>query len=124
MNKQVDLGYTPLCFAFLAGLCSNASLTALTSSVVEFSIFPLIALALVVYNSYQIYMTTALDSNMSKAALALFVAGFLAYTSFVRMQHPELGSNFFALMAVMLLAVYVAKLLGCFSQKKDQTEDA
>lgn len=124
MNKQVDLGYTPLYFAFLAGLCSNASLTTLTSSVVEFSIFPLIALALVIYNSYQIYMTTALDSEKSKAAIGLFVAGFLAYTSFVRMQHPELGSNFFALMGVMLLAVYVAKLLGCFSQKKDKVEDA
>jgi len=120
MNKQVELGYTPLGFAFLAGLCGNASLTTLTSSIVEFSIFPLIALALVIYNSYQIYMTTALEGNMNKAALGLFAAGFLSYTSFVRMQYPELGSNFFALMGVMLIAVWVAKVLGCFSQKKDE----
>lgn len=122
MSKSTDVGYTPLYFSFLAGLCGNASISTLFTNEVAFSIFPLIALALVIYNCYQIYMTTALEKYMSRASIGLFVVGFLAYSSFIRVEHPELGSNFFPLMGVMIIAVWVAKTLGLFSQKKTEKE--
>ena len=123
MSTISQTGYKPLYLSFLAGLCCNASFATLTTSEVAFSIFPLIALALVAYNWYQIYMTTALESHITKASLGLFVIGVMTYTSFVRMQYPELGSNLFAILIMLVLSVWVAKTLGFLGRKKSEETD-
>jgi len=119
MNTISQAGNKPLYFSFLAGLCGNASLATLTTSEVAFSIFPLIAFVLVVYNWYQVYMTTAIESHISKSSIGLFVIGVLAYTTFVRMEHPELGSNVLPLVIILGLAAWIAKNMGVFSGKKE-----
>lgn len=117
MTTTNQAGYKPLYFAFLAGLCGNATFATLTTSEVPFSIFPLIAFVLVAYNWYQVYMTSAIESHISKSSLGLFVVGVLIYTTFVRMEYPELGSNFLPLMLVLGLSAWVAKTIGVFSPK-------
>ena len=117
MTTENQAGYKPLYFSFLAGLCGNATLATLTMSEIQFSIFPLIALVLVVYNWYQVYMTSAIESHISKSSLGLFVIGVLIYTAFVRIEYPELGSNFLPLIVVLGLSAWVAKTLGVFSTK-------
>jgi hypothetical protein len=117
MTTKNQAGYKSLYFAFLAGLCGNATFATLTTSEVQFSIFPLIALALVAYNWYQVYMTSAIESHISKSSLGLFAIGVLTYTTFVRMEYPELGSNFLPLMLVLGLSVWVAKTIGVFGPK-------
>jgi len=117
MTTQNQAGYKPLYFSFLAGLCGNATFATLTTSEVTFSIFPLIALVLVAYNWYQVYMTSAIESHISKSSLGLFVIGVLTYTTFLRIEYPELGSNFLPLMLVLGLSVWVAKTVGVFERK-------
>lgn len=117
MTTKNQAGYKPLYFAFLAGLCGNATFATLTTSEVQFSVFPLIALALVAYNWYQVYMTSAIESHISKSSLGLFVIGVLIYTTFLRIEFPELGSNFLPLILVLVLSVWVAKTIGLFSPK-------
>lgn len=117
MTTNNQAGYKPLYFSFLAGLCGNATLATLTTSEVPFSIFPLIALVLVAYNWYQVYMTSAIESHISKSSLGLFVIGVLTYTTFVRMEYPELGSNVLPLIIVLGLSAWVAKTIGVFARK-------
>lgn len=123
MNLQVKGLNKPLVFSFLTGLCGNAALATLTSSEVAFSVFPLIAFGLAIYNWYQVYMTTAINSRISKSSVGLFVVGVLIYTVFLRIDHPDLGSNFLPIMIILGLLIWVANNLGVFSVKKNAADE-
>ena len=66
-----------LLLALIAGLSINGSFAALFSSVVPFSIFPLIALVLAVYCLHQRYLNRAMPDGMPKLAAACFLLGLL-----------------------------------------------
>lgn len=124
MGTNTQVGYSPLYFSFLVGLCGNATFATLTNSAVAFSIFPIIALALALYNGYKIYMKTELESDINKASIALFVLGILSYTAFVRMEHPELGSNLLPLLIILGVGAWVAKTLGVFASITNRKKEA
>ncbi len=73
-----------LLLALIAGLSINGSFAALFSSVVPFSIFPLIALVLAVYCLHQRYLNRAMPDGMPKLAAACFLLGLLLYSAIVR----------------------------------------
>ncbi|MCT4707590.1 YijD family membrane protein [Enterobacteriaceae bacterium H11S18] len=93
-----------LVLAFIAGLSINGSCAALFSSIVPFTIFPLIALVLTVYCLHQRYLNRTMPVGLPKLAAACFILGVLLYSAVVRAEYPAIGSNFLpAVLSVALL---------------------
>ncbi|MEL4016458.1 YijD family membrane protein [Dryocola clanedunensis] len=93
-----------LVLAFVAGLSINGTCAALFSSVVPFTIFPLIALVLTVYCLHQRYQNRTMPVGLPGLAAACFILGVLLYSAVVRAEYPAIGSNFVpAVLSVALL---------------------
>lgn len=96
-----------LLLALIAGLSINGSFAALFSSVVPFSIFPIIALALAVYCLHQRYQHRAMADGMPKLAAACFLLGVLLYSAIVRAEYPQIGSNFLPAIVAVALVLWI-----------------
>ncbi len=93
-----------LVLAWVAGLSINGTFAALFSSVVPFSIFPLIALVLALYCLHQRYQNRTMPVGLPSLAAACFVLGVLVYSAVVRVEYPAIGSNFLpSILSVALL---------------------
>ncbi|MEH0834626.1 YijD family membrane protein [Pectobacterium cacticida] len=94
MTENLHQENGTLVLALLAGLSVNGAFAALFSSVVPFSIFPLIALVLSVYCLHQRYLHHSMPEGIPMLAAACFLLGLLIYSAIVRVEYPEIGSNF------------------------------
>jgi pilus assembly protein TadC len=112
-----DSAKKTLILAVIVGMCSNSLLSALTTSEISFSIFPLIALVLAVQMLYQNYLRNPVAEELPLIGLACFFVGAFGYSAFVKAQYPESGSNFFAIVVTMLLLLWVGKKLGYIAKK-------
>ncbi|AFJ48870.1 YijD family membrane protein [Shimwellia blattae] len=83
-----------LLLALIAGLSINGSCAALFSSIVPFSVFPIIALVLAVYCLHQRYQNQTMPVGLPGLAAACFILGVLLYSAVVRAEYPAIGSNF------------------------------
>lgn len=117
-NNNVNRGSErkTLVLALVAGVCGDALLSWVTMSEVGFSIFPLIALVLAVQALYQEYLANPVSEDIPLVGLACFFVGAFGHSAFVKAQHPESGSNFFAIIVAMLLLAWVGKKLGFMSK--------
>ena len=85
--KQANQDRGTLLLALVAGLSINGTFAALFSSIVPFSVFPIISLVLTVYCLHQRYSTV------------------------VRAEYPDIGSNFFpAVLSVIMVFWIGAKM--------------
>ncbi|MDX6940797.1 YijD family membrane protein, partial [Enterobacter kobei] len=71
--------------------------------IVPFSIFPIIALVLTVYCLHQRYLNRTMPVGLPGLAAACFILGVLLYSTVVRAEYPDIGSNF--LPAVLSVAL-------------------
>ncbi len=92
--KETVLEKGTLLLAFIAGLSVNGTCAALFSSIVPFSVFPIISLALVAWCLHQRYQDSMMPEGLPGIAAACFVLGILIYSAVVRAEYPEIGSNF------------------------------
>ncbi|EKS1846750.1 YijD family membrane protein [Cronobacter muytjensii] len=93
-----------LLLALIAGLSINGTCAALFSSIVPFSIFPIISLALTVYCLHQRYLNRTMPVGLPGIAAACFILGVLLYSAVVRAEYPAIGSNFLpSVLSVVLL---------------------
>ncbi|WON76833.1 YijD family membrane protein [Serratia sp. UGAL515B_01] len=97
-----------LMLAFIAGLSINGAFTALFSSAVPFSIFPLIALALAVYCLHQRYLNQPMSDGIPKLVAACFLLGILAFSAYVRAEYPQMGSNFLPALICVALVFWIS----------------
>lgn len=119
MNEQTQKReLKPLLFALLTGFCGNASVGVLFNSHVTFSLFPLIALGLSVYCLYQRYVAAPLQNETPLLSGLSFLFGVLAYSVVVRVEHPQIGSNFVPLMLCMALLFWILYKMGLINRKK------
>lgn len=109
-----------LVLALIAGLSVNGSFAALFSSIVPFSIFPLIALVLSVYCLHQRYLNIEMPEGMPLLAAACFLLGLLLYSALVRVEYPQIGSNFLP----SLLCVVLVFWIGLRLKKRRPVDDA
>lgn len=96
-----------LLMAFITGLAINGSFSVLFSTFVPFSIFPLIALGLAVWNLHQRYLHCNMPDGIPALAAAFFLLGILAYSSLVRAEYPEIGSNFLPVVLMVALVFWI-----------------
>ncbi|MCC3704410.1 YijD family membrane protein [Rouxiella badensis] len=108
MTEQPRQDNGTLVLALIAGLSINGSFSALFSSVVAFSIFPIIALVLAVYCLHVRYQKSEMPFGIPKLAAACFVLGLLLYSTIVRAEYPQLGSNFLPSIICVVLVFWIA----------------
>ncbi|KAB8310460.1 YijD family membrane protein [Erwinia endophytica] len=96
-----------LLLAFLAGLSVNGSFSALFSSLVPFSVFPLIALGLSAWCLHQRYLNRAMPEGLPSITAAFFLLGILLYSAIVRAEYPAIGSNFVPTILMVALVFWI-----------------
>ncbi len=111
-----------LFLAVIAGLSCFATLEALFSRFISFSIFPLIAFGLSLYSIYQLHTVRPMTEGTPILVFACFLVGGFGYSAFSRMETPELGGNFLSILLCMGLLFWVLFKTGWLSFKlKEQT---
>ncbi len=108
MTEQPRQENGTLVLALIAGLSISGTFDALFSSVVPFSIFPIIALVLAVYCLNVRYQKSEMPFGVPKLAAACFVLGLLLYSTIVRAEHPQMGSNFIQSVICVVLVFWIA----------------
>ncbi len=106
--KQSGQDKGTLLLALIAGLSINGTFAAIFSSIVPFSIFPLIALVLTVYCLHQRYLNRTMPVGLPGLAAACFILGVLLYSTVVRAEYPDIGSNFFPAVLSVALVFWIA----------------
>ncbi|MGI8490251.1 YijD family membrane protein [Pectobacterium sp. S5] len=96
-----------LVLALIAGLSVNGAFAALFSSIVPFSIFPLIALILCIYCLHQRYLHHSMPEGIPMLAAASFLLGLLIYSAIVRVEYPAIGSNFIPSILCVVLVFWI-----------------
>ncbi len=112
MHEPNVIPKKPLLLALLIGICGDAFLAVVTESVVPFSFFPLIALLLAASQLYQYYRHEPMVGNTPSCILLCFFIGAFGHSALIKVQYPELGSNFFSLIAMLLLLAVLSIRLG------------
>lgn len=120
MPEQLMIPKKPLAMAMLIGICGDASLAVLTNSVVPFSFFPLIALWLAAYQLFQHYRHDPMVGNTPICTLLCFFIGVFGHSALLKVQYPELGSNFFSLIMMLLLLAALSIKLGLSIGNKEK----
>lgn len=96
-----------LLLALVAGLSINGTFTALFSSIVPFSIFPIISLVLSVWCLHQHYQNRTMPPGLPGIAAACFLLGVLLYSTVVRAEYPAIGSNFLPSILTVILLFWI-----------------
>jgi len=106
-NKPLRQEKSTLLLALIAGLSINGTFEALFSSVVAFSVFPIIALVLSVYCLHLRYQKCEMPAGVPILAAASFMLGLLLYSALIRAQYPQLGSNFLPSVICVALVFWI-----------------
>lgn len=118
MNKKGHCDKQTLLLAFIIGLSMNGSFSALFSAFVPFSIFPLIALGLAVWYLHQRYLHCDISKSLPTLVAAFFLLGILLYSTIVRVEHPDMGSNFVPTLLMVALLFWI--IFRVKAQKNDK----
>lgn len=122
--KQSGQDKGTLLLALIAGLSINGTFAALFSAIVPFSVFPVISLVLTVYCLHQRYqnrtMPVGLPVGLPGLAAACFILGVLLYSTVVRAEYPDIGSNFFPAVLSVILVFWIGFKLR--NRKEDTAE--
>lgn len=112
-----------LFLALIAGICGSATLGSLFTPKIAFSLFPIIAFVLAGYCFYQQHVVQPLTEGTPLIAFACFLVGAFGYFAFVRIQIPDLGGNFFAILMTLLLLFWVFFKTGWLSFNPSKKSD-
>jgi len=107
MTEQPNQDNGTLVLALIAGLSISGTFDAFFSSVVVFSIFPVIALVLAVYCLHLRYHQGEMPKGLPTLAAACFLLGLLLYSTIVRAEYPQIGSNFLPSVICVALVFWI-----------------
>ncbi len=111
-----------LILALIAGLSLNGSFMAMFSSVVPFSLFPLISLVLAVYSLHYHYHDSAMPQGFPSLAAASFLLGLLVYSAIIRAEYPAIGSNFIPAILAVVLVFWIGRKLKVLKRDNQDGE--
>ncbi|APG20734.1 hypothetical protein Y71_26500 [Kosakonia radicincitans DSM 16656] len=120
--KQSGQDKGTLLLALVAGLSINGAFSAVFSSVVPFSLFPVISLVLTVYCLHQRYQNRTMPVGLPGLAAACFILGVLLYSTVVRAEYPVIGSNFLPAVLSVVLVFWIGFRLRSRSRKHEASE--
>ena len=105
--KQTGQDKGTLLLALTAGLSINGTFAAIFSSIVPFSVFPMIALVLTVYCLHQRYLNRTMPVGLPALSAAFFILGVLLYSTVVRAEYPDIGSLFLPAVLSVILVFWI-----------------
>ncbi|MDF7679384.1 YijD family membrane protein [Enterobacteriaceae bacterium ESL0689] len=109
--KNLDQDKYTLLLALSAGLSVNGTFSALFSSFIQFSIFPILSLLLTIYCLHQRYQNQSMPAGLPGLAAACFIFGVLLYSAVVRVEYPEIGSNFLPVLLSGIILLWIGPRL-------------
>lgn len=118
--KQSNQDKGTLLLALVAGLSINGTFSALFSSIVPFSVFPIISPVLTVYCLHQRYLNRTMPVGLLDWLLPVFILGVLLYSTVVRAEYPAIGSNFFPAVLSVILVFWIGTKVR--NRKQEVTE--
>lgn len=107
MTEQPNRDNGTLLLALIAGLSISGTFDAFFSSVVAFSIFPIIALVLAVYCLHLRYHQGEMPKGLPTLSALCFLLGMLLYSTIARAEYPQIGSNFLPSVICVVLIFWV-----------------
>ncbi len=115
--KQQLFPRTLLLFGVILGFSLFASLTPLFFQAVSFSVYPVLTLGLAAHGFYHCYKAqteaNVLDhKEINLVSFASVLTGFFINLAYLGIDMPELGSNFFSVIAAMSLVLWLFFKLG------------
>ncbi|MEQ4924844.1 YijD family membrane protein [Proteus hauseri] len=113
-----------LLLAAVIGVALHGTYSTLFNSLVEWSIFPILSLVLAVYCLHQRYLHQPMTDGMPKLIFSFFLLGFFGYNAYIRMGNPEMGSNFFSSVAIVVMALWIYRQIKQRQRLRVQAEEA
>ncbi|PHM39516.1 membrane protein [Xenorhabdus mauleonii] len=121
--EQYRQDKSTMLLALIVGLATHGTFSTFFNSYVSFSIFPIITLALSLYCLHQRYLNYPMAEGLPKLATGCFFLGMFVYSAFIRVKHPEIGSNILPVIigTVLVFWIYLKarerKKLGLFKSE-------
>ncbi|CAG8999982.1 MAG: Inner membrane protein YijD [Candidatus Celerinatantimonas neptuna] len=115
----MKIKHKSLLLALLCGFTGNASLATVTIAVVPFSIFPWLSFVLAIWLLYQTYLSESVSGATPLYSGICILLGVLVYSVMLRVQYPQVGSNFLPLMICLVLLAWLAVKLRWFNRHDD-----
>ena len=88
------------------------------------SIFPLISLVLAVYCLYQRYLNQPMTDGMPKLIFSFFLLGLFGYNAYLKTSNPEMGSNFFSSVCIVIIALWIYRQSKRLREQEEDAEKA
>lgn len=122
MTEHKNYERSTLLLSLVIGLSTHGTFSTLLNSLVEFSIFPIVTLILAVYCLHQRYLHQAMPMGLPKFVAGSFFLGMFGYAAILRVQHPDVGSNFIPATVIVIIALWM--YTSWKARKKDLQEQA
>lgn len=113
-----------LLLAAVIGVALHGTYSTLFNSLVEWSIFPILSLVLALYCLHQRYLHQPMTDGMPKLIFSFFLLGLFGYNAYIRMGNPEMGSNFFSSVALVVVALWIYRQVKQRQRIRQQAEEA
>ncbi|MEQ5127984.1 YijD family membrane protein [Providencia alcalifaciens] len=107
MTEHKNYERSTLLLSLVIGLSTHGTFSTLFNSFVEFSIFPIVTLILAVYCLHQRYLNQAMPMGLPKFVAGSFFLGMFGYAAILRVQHPDVGSNFIPATVIVIIALWM-----------------
>ncbi|WP_340617984.1 YijD family membrane protein [Xenorhabdus entomophaga] len=121
--EQYRQDKSTMLLALIVGMATHGTFSAFFNSHVPFSVFPIIALALSLYCLHQRYLNYPMAEGLPKLATGSFFLGMFMYSAFIRMEYPEIGSNFLPVVIATVLVFWIyLKMKGRKQQSRFTAE--
>lgn len=122
MTEHKNYERSTLLLSLVIGLSTHGTFSTLFNSFVEFSIFPIVTLILAVYCLHQRYLNQAMPMGLPKFVVGSFFLGMFGYAAILRVQHPDVGSNFIPATVIVIIALWM--YTSWKARKKELQEQA
>lgn len=122
MTEHKNYERSTLLLSLVIVLSTHGTFSTLFNSLVEFSIFPIVTLILAVYCLHQRYLHQAMPMGLPKFVAGSFFLGMFGYAAILRVQHPDVGSNFIPATVIVIIALWM--YTSWKARKKDLQEQA
>ncbi|HBC5915231.1 TPA: YijD family membrane protein [Proteus mirabilis] len=114
-----------LLLSVVIGVALHGSYSTLFNPLIgPWSIFPLISLVLAVYCLYQRYLNQPMTDGMPKLIFSFFLLGLFGYNAYLKTSNPEMGSNFFSSVCIVIIALWIYRQIKQRKRLREQEEDA
>lgn len=96
-----------LLLATIIGVALHGTYSTLFNPLVDLSVFPILSLLLAIYCLHQRYLHQAMTDGMPKLIFSFFLLGMFGYNAYMRTNNPDMGSNFFSSVVLVILALWI-----------------